>query len=163
VDLDDRRPDASGPTAAGLTQTGIRVGCRWTGRRSADQPNLHWEVARLLLDAVTPDPARDEWVHNWYLAAAGAMRSTRLYSAAGGLLGRARQLFRRTSSSRSTPAVCHEAMASPGVQAVVMPTNAPESVQQLLVVAQLASATSDFKAALDGRADWAEARMRYGA
>jgi tetratricopeptide (TPR) repeat protein len=129
-----------------------------------DNADRHWEMARALLEIVAPDPARDEWVHRWYRAAAARMRRDSLLASSEPLLGRARQLFPKDAIFPFYGGCLHETQASPAIQAVY---EAAASTQRGRTGPWLSGphwnqAVRLFTEALVLQPAWPEARLRLG-
>jgi tetratricopeptide (TPR) repeat protein len=129
-----------------------------------DSADRHWEMARALLEIVAPEPARDEWVHRWYLAAAARMRRDRLLASSEPLLGRARQLFPKDAAFPFYGGCLHETEASPAIQ-VAYETTAPSQngrTAPWLSGSHWNQAVRLFTEALALQPAWPEARLRLG-
>jgi tetratricopeptide (TPR) repeat protein len=130
----------------------------------ADHADRHWEMARALLESVTPEPGRDEWVYRWYRAAAARMRRDSLLASSAPLLERARQLFPKDAAFPFYGGCLHEIHASPAIQAVYEAT-APS--QRSRAAPSLSGphwnqAVRLFSEALELQPSWPEARLRLG-
>jgi tetratricopeptide (TPR) repeat protein len=130
----------------------------------ADNTDRHWEMARALLEIVTPEPALDEWVHRWYRAAAARMRRDSLLASSEPLLERARQLFPKDAAFPFYGGCLHETQASPAAQAVYEAA-APSSRSRnapWLAGPHWNRAARLFTEALELQPSWPEARVRLG-
>ena len=86
--------------------------------------DIHWMHGRLLLDAVRPDPGRDEFVRRWYVATATYFLESGDYANARPHLDQARLLFRSDPEVLFTRGCYQEAFASPTIQSVAVDTGA---------------------------------------
>jgi tetratricopeptide (TPR) repeat protein len=151
---------ASGATA----REGLSVRIADGRQEGYDDTTRHWEMARALLDAVAPDPARDEWVRLWYRAAAAHMRSHSLLGPAQPMLDRARQLFPTDAEILFHSGCLHEASASPAVQSALASIKVPQAALPIsrLPGTHWEAAVSFFRDALRIQPAWPEARVRLG-
>jgi hypothetical protein len=76
----------------------------------------HWDLARLLLDEVRPDPAGDVTVRQWYRAVATFFASKHLLAESRVHLARARQIFPADPEIVAASGRLHESYASPPIQ-----------------------------------------------
>ena len=109
---------ATEPTVPGTLPGGGPIQVSDGKARGPDEADRHWAAARALLEVVAPEPARDEWVHRWYRAAAARMRRDSLLASSEPLLARARQLFPKDAVFPFYDGCLHESYASPAIQAV---------------------------------------------
>lgn len=132
--------------------------------RGPDPTERHWAMARGLLDAVTPDPGRDQWVQLWYHAAAARMRRDSLLGSAEPLLDRARQLFPKEAEFLFYGGCLHEALASPSVQSVFTSVALPQELRTASFPPgpRWNQAARLFAGALAIQPAWTEARLRLG-
>jgi len=94
------------------------------GRQVGSEPRgYHWEFGRTLLDAVKPDPGRDDIVRLWYHAASAVM--TRQGNLAGlePHVEHARRLLPADAVEQFFSGVLHETFASPRIQSAIRGTN----------------------------------------
>jgi tetratricopeptide (TPR) repeat protein len=87
---------------------------------------VHWRMGRMLLDEVKPDPSRDEMVRMWYRATSAYLQAAHSFVYATPHLDRARQLFPGDADLLLYSGSMHESMATPLVQAAVMPARGDE-------------------------------------
>ncbi len=129
-----------------------------------DNADRHWEMARALLELVAPEPARDEWVHRWYRAAAVRMRRDRLLASSDPLLERARQLFPKDAAFPFYGGCLHETQASPAIQAAYETTAPSQGSRSApwLSGPHWNQAARLFTEALALQPAWPEARLRLG-
>jgi hypothetical protein len=131
-----------------------------------DDTDRHWATARAILESVTPNPARDEWVHRWYRAAAERMRRDNLLASSEPLLARARQLFPKDAAFPFYGGCLHETHASPAIQAVYASAALSSSQRSRVAPWQpgprLSQAADQFREALALQPAWPEARVRLG-
>lgn len=83
---------------------------------------IHWELARLLLDAVVPEPGKDEMVRSWYRATAASLHLRRTLAEAGPQLARALVLFPDDGRILFYSGALQETFAAASVQSVVQST-----------------------------------------
>jgi tetratricopeptide (TPR) repeat protein len=125
---------------------------------------VHWDIARMLLDAVTPDPSRDDLVRRWYRATAVFFMSRRLFSDAVPHLDRARRLFPADPAILVESGYLHEIFASPRIQDVIRRTTPPGGA--VFAVASTRSNLRDaetyFRRAVELDEAFIEARLRLG-
>ena len=132
--------------------------------RGTDEADRHWTMARTLLDIVAPDPSRDQWVYQWYRAAAARMRRDSLLASAEPLLDRAGRLFPKDAAFPFYGGCLHETYASPAIQAVFA-SRAPSQGGRPAPWQpgpHWNEAAKLFASALALKPSWAEARLRLG-
>lgn len=125
---------------------------------------LHWDFAREVLDAVTPDPARDSWVRLWYQATAALFALDHNFSEAAPHFKRARQLFPRDATILVNIGCFYEVLAAPRVQDTIRAATLPYGVT-IDVEAErpnLRQAADAFRQALASDNGFVEARLRLG-
>lgn len=160
---------SAGPSPAGLPRA-VRV--LDGARQGPDDSIRHWQMGIALFDSVTPEPARDETVHLWYLATAAYMRRHYLLVQALDVLNRARELFPDDADFQFYSGCLDESQAAPRIQAavasamsavVVRGSAAPITGRTVSASPALwERAATYFRAALKLRPEWPEARMRLG-
>jgi tetratricopeptide (TPR) repeat protein len=96
------------PRPAAQVADGRQVGVTYYG--------AHWDFARLLLDQVTPEPASDVTVRQWYRAVAALCASEHLLAESDVHLARARQLFPADPEIVAASGRLHETYASSRIQ-----------------------------------------------
>jgi tetratricopeptide (TPR) repeat protein len=155
---------AAGPSVAGTPPSGRTVLVSDGRIRGPDDRDRHWLMASWLLDAVTPEPGQDDWVHRWYRAAASRTRRDSELASAAPLLDRAKQLFPGDALFPFHVGCLHETLASPAVQAVVASEAPPRGASTTVFRpgTNWAQAASAFNAALALQPEWPEARLRLG-
>jgi len=89
-------------------EDGRRVGTTYYGS--------HWDFARLLLNEVTPYPAADVTVRQWYRAIAAVFASRQNMAESTAHLARARQLFPTDAEIAAANGRLHETYAAPRIQ-----------------------------------------------
>jgi len=127
----------------------------------AEGQNMHWELARMVLFRVAPDPRHDTFVRDWYRATLATGQATEYFDALH--LGHALRLFPDDPEMLLLAGAEHEAMATPLFQAFA------RSVQSRAVTAgisgvdgELSAAARYYGRALEQRSDFPEARVRLG-
>jgi tetratricopeptide (TPR) repeat protein len=123
---------------------------------------VHWDVARTLLDAVTPAPSSDGFVRDWYRATAAYFTGGLFFGEAKPHFDHAFKLFPADAELLFSHACMQVAMASPGVQQFVQATRLPGNVRFDVSSARthLRVAEQLFRRALEIQPRMAEARVR---
>jgi hypothetical protein len=123
---------------------------------------IHWDFARTLLDAVTPDPSRDVFVRDWYRATASYFTGELFFGEAKPHFEHAFKLFPTDADLLFSHGCMQVAMASPGVQQFVQSTTLPGNVRFDVnsARAHLREAEQRFRQALAIQPRMAEARVR---
>jgi tetratricopeptide (TPR) repeat protein len=85
----------------------------------SDQPNVHWEFSRSLLDLLQPDPMSDGFARLWYEATSDWLIEEGRWSEAMPHLERARQLFPADARLALYLGVAHELFAEPRIQRAI--------------------------------------------
>ena len=132
------------------------------------QQAIHWEVARMLLDAVKPlgeqrpAPERDDMVRQWYRATAAWMQFRESHDALH--LDHARELFPDDPDILFLSGSQHETYAGPAIQSAVRTVVAPTGFASdvLSEHGELRRAEAFFRRALAQRPDAAETQLRLG-
>jgi tetratricopeptide (TPR) repeat protein len=86
---------------------------------------FHWEFARLLLDAVAPEPGRDDMVRMWYRATVASLHNHRTFAETDPQLARAFALFPDDARIVFYSGALQETFAAASVQSVVQSTTFP--------------------------------------
>jgi hypothetical protein len=122
----------------------------------------HWEVARTLLDRVTPAPQQDDDVRRWYRATAAAMSSWYGFSELILHLERSDRLFPTDPALQFNQGCLYEALASPRVQDVVAALILPKGLKVLVdsAPANLRRADERFSRVVSASPAWVEPRVR---
>jgi hypothetical protein len=124
---------------------------------------VHWDVARFLLDASAPDPAKDPLVREWYHAIAAHMASRRMIAESGPHLARARQLFPADPQVQFASGALFEAIAAPRIQNFAQAGRSNGAVIDLPTErVSLRRAEAFFRRTLDLDGSFLEARLRLG-
>ncbi len=122
--------------------------------------NLHWDFARMLLDAVKPD----EFARVWYRATAAWLTYRHQLSEATPHLQRAREIFPADAGILFYNGGLYEMLAAPRIQGFIRTTALPDGV--FIDVASertnLRRAEGFFRRALALDPDLTEARVRLG-
>jgi tetratricopeptide (TPR) repeat protein len=121
---------------------------------------VHWEIARLLLDTVTP--ARDPMVRLWYRATGTWMQQHTAYDTVH--LDHARAMFPDDADVFFLSGWQHESYAGPAIQSVVRTAPLPSGVVFEIGSdrAELNNAETFFRRALALDPQMAEGRLRLG-
>jgi hypothetical protein len=125
--------------------------------------NLHWQIGRRLLDAMTPGPGTDAGARLWYRAvSAYLLRASRLAEAYAHLQ-RARRVFADDPSVLLDSAYLHQIFSPPAIQAAAAQLRAGgANVSVDSRRAELERAERFFRQALAVAPDDAGARLRFG-
>ncbi len=83
-----------------------------------ESQSSHWVAGRQLLDAITPSPEADAFVHLWYHAVAAAFLEKSNLSGARPHLTRALEVLPRDANMRYESGYWHQANAAPSIDAV---------------------------------------------
>jgi len=134
----------------------------------ASEVAIHWEFARMMLDAVEapgggkPDPSRDDVVRQWYRAVGAWMESRKHHQPDHH--DRALQIFPRDPDILFLDGCLHEVGSMPLLQnaarSAVLPPGMVMSIESDR--AELRKAESSLRRALEAKPDFAEARLRLG-
>jgi tetratricopeptide (TPR) repeat protein len=130
-------------------------------QRGAEEAPGQLELARALLDNVTPDPERDETVRLWYTAIAAHgqyhQRHTREED-------RAVRLFPQDADLLLLAGAFHESLASPRMQSLASSTRLPDGGSLGIgdARAELREAEKLLRRAVASRPSFDEARIRLG-
>src|SRR6185295_520563 len=132
------------------------------------QVAVHWELARMVLDAVKPGgtaapaPGHDEMVRQWYRATAAWMQHVEDHDTVH--LDRAREIFPADPDILSLSGSQRDTYAAPRIQSAVRSAVLPYGVT--LAVApergELRQAEAFYRRALENKPEHAEARLRLG-
>ncbi len=131
---------------------------------SLENPALHWQIGRMLLDFAAADPANDGFIRLWYRATSAYMAGKREHATAGPHLFRARTLFPDDADLFFQSGGLYEALAAPSVQTVIKTTTLPGGLTFDVATEQvnLERAEIYLRRALEIDPDFVEARMRFG-
>jgi tetratricopeptide (TPR) repeat protein len=77
---------------------------------------VHWEVGRLILDGLKPNPSREEFVRLWYRATSAFLQGWSEHVELRPHLSRGLQIFPRDAMLLMYGGTMHEALAEPRVQ-----------------------------------------------
>jgi len=132
------------------------------------QYGVQWAIAYSLLDQIAPpgqprpEPTRDSWVRDWFVATGRWMQFTSHYSMTH--MNQALRLFPDDADVRFLNACQHEIHAGPVLQSAVksidLPLGTPTDIESKKN--ELRGAEIDFRRALAIRPDWTEAHLRLG-
>jgi tetratricopeptide (TPR) repeat protein len=133
-------------------------------RRSGVQyETAHWQIGRLLLDALTPSPAGNASAQLWYRATSAFLLRDRFLGEAPDHLGRALQIFPDDPSLLLDNGYLHEKFSSAGIQAAAQEMRATGGNPAVSSRrAQLERAERSFRQVLRVEPRHAEARLRLG-
>jgi tetratricopeptide (TPR) repeat protein len=134
---------------------------RWLGIRYI---SMHWQLGRSLLDGVTPAPAANPGVHEWYVQTSSDLLQMRQIAAAVEHYARARQIFPSDPVILFASGVLHERFGSTAMQAA-----AESIVESNRTSAEVSSARGElvkaerfFRESLAHRPEHVETRVRRG-
>jgi len=132
--------------------------------QGVESAGAHWRLGRTLLDAVSPDPSRDEMVREWYRATGAHLQAAHAFVYATPHLSRARELFPGDARILLYSGALHESLATSRVQSVLDPSQrASGSGSGILSArAELQRAESLLRQAVRSEPALAEARVRLG-
>jgi tetratricopeptide (TPR) repeat protein len=125
---------------------------------------LHWEFGRILIDGVEPQPSEDRLARLWYLSAAAIMANRSLLADLNPHLEKARKLFPADPDILFASGCYYETIASPRVRPVIDSATLPPGVR-IMAPSRSESwrrAEEYFRRAVEGRPDFAAARVRHG-
>jgi tetratricopeptide (TPR) repeat protein len=133
---------------------------RWLGVRYI---SIHWGLARTLLDSVTPEPAADPGVHEWYLQMSEDLLRMRQFAAAIDHHARARQIFPSDPAILFASGRLHELFGSNGMQAAAESISDSNRTAAAVSNArgELVRAERYFRDALAQRPDLVAARVHH--
>ena len=149
---------ASGAGAGDTTQWQVRFR---DGRQSAAEgaPG-HWELARSLLENVTPSPEQDDTVRLWYIATSA---QGQLYERQTRQEDQAVEMFPADPHVLFLAACLHETFASPTLQSLARSVHVSGSRTGIESArSELKSAEKLFRRALEAEPGFVEARVRLG-
>lgn len=126
---------------------------------------VHWDMGRKALDAVLPDPAREDRVRLWYQTTAAILQYWDEFAELEPHLARARQLFPRDAALLVVAGTMHEYYAESVFQNFMadLPGGGGQARRSLGVGStsdELTQAESLFRRALETDPDRSEARIR---
>ena len=142
-------------TPEGIQGTGLFA----DGRVVFQPRRIHWEVARMLIDALSGLPSQDQAAREWYVATTAHMQSRRLLGYAGQNLKYALEKFPNDEKILFYAGVLHETWASPLNQVLISPkvkTNFGSRESELKLAREF------FRKAIKANPNFAEARLRLG-
>ena len=119
---------------------------------------IHWTHGRLLLDAVRPDPGKDQIVRLWYLATISYLLEIGEFANADPQIARARLLFPDDPDLLFEHGYYHEGFASPLIQTAAAESGADTRGAKT----HLDEAEDLYRRALKGNAKFVEARVHRG-
>jgi len=126
--------------------------------------SIHWDTSRGLLAHITPDPARDPHVRQWYLAVAAYLHSVYSLGELQPHLTAGLKLFPDDGRMLFLMGALHETLASPRVQAtlttLVLPRGRSHAIESAR--AHLRHAERYFARALAADPGLNEVRLRLG-
>jgi tetratricopeptide (TPR) repeat protein len=124
----------------------------------------HWDIARLLLDEITPDPSRDTTARLWYRAIAAFFERRALLAESVPHLERGRRIYATDPFIFAASGLVHETFAAPEIQTFVQ-----TAAQAGLPPTSVGSARSNlrraedfFRRAVELDGSYAEARVHLG-
>jgi hypothetical protein len=130
------------------------------GRTVGREGGTHWELARLLLDSVYPQPSSDEMVRQWYVATTAYVQNLHQWGQAQTNLRRALAVFPLDATILFLNGVLHETFAAPESQNALPPPGfrfdfGPERLE-------LRQARQFFQQAVKANPGFPEAHLRLG-
>jgi tetratricopeptide (TPR) repeat protein len=150
----DRTPTGTGDT------THWQVRFRDGRQVAAEGAPGHWELARSLLENVTPSPERDDTVRLWYIATSA---QGQLYERQTRQEDQAVEMFPADPHVLFLAACLHETFASPMLQSLVRSVHVSGSRTGIEPTkSELKSAEKLFRRALQAEPGFVEARVRLG-
>jgi tetratricopeptide (TPR) repeat protein len=154
-------PDWPAPDPANVASRGV-VKVRDGQAVGLDDAPVHWALGCLALDMVTPEPAADKFVQQWYRATSSYQLSRRSYGYAAPLLAHARVVLPRDPHIQFYSGVLQEDVAAPPVQVAVqsLEGSAGYRFNVLPVPRQLQQADVYLRRALELDGSLHEARVR---
>jgi len=159
------QPNSSAPTVRKLGQSvdeRVIVRAPDADFRGIEYGEVHWDVARTLLDRVRPDPAADAIVRQWYRATMSFFGREGSYAEAKPHFTHARQLFPNDPYLLFGYGCMQAELATPGVQEFAAATFLPRGMKMdiELAGAQLRFAAGFFERALNADPTLVEVRVR---
>jgi tetratricopeptide (TPR) repeat protein len=119
---------------------------------------IHWTHGRLLLDAVRPDPGRDQIARLWYLATISYLLETGDFANANPQIERGRLLFPSDPAILFQHGYYHEGFASPLIQTAALESGADMRGASV----HLDEAEDLYRRAIKGNPEFVEARVHRG-
>jgi tetratricopeptide (TPR) repeat protein len=119
---------------------------------------IHWTHGRLLLDAVRPDPGRDQIARLWYLATISYLLETGDFANANPQIERGRLLFPSDPAILFQHGYYHEGFASPLIQTAALESGADMRGASV----HLDEAEDLYRRAVKGNPEFVEARVHRG-
>ena len=136
------------------------IGVFIDGRVVIRPRNLHWELARRLINSINPSPAKDPMVRQWYVATTASMQSRRHLAYAGENIESALKIFPYDYKLLFYAGVMHETWASPSNQNIQLPPT--RTVNYGSKEKELNRARELFQKVIDANPNFAEAHLRLG-
>jgi tetratricopeptide (TPR) repeat protein len=158
-------PNSTAPAVRKLGQTAqerVVVRALDADFRGLEYGEIHWDVARTLLDRVRPAPSGDDTVRQWYRATLAYLASEGFFAESKPHVARALELFPDDPKLLFAHGCMQVEMASPGVQDFVAATVLPRGVRMDVESAggHLSNAARLFERALVVDPALDEARVR---
>jgi tetratricopeptide (TPR) repeat protein len=124
----------------------------------------HWELARALLDVLSPDSPRTAEKRRWYVASAAFMQSRGHQAALMPHMAHANLLYPEDAELHFYRGCMHETLASPSIQRAIQSITGVARTQVAVRDARthFEQARAQFRAALDADPNLVEARVRLG-
>jgi tetratricopeptide (TPR) repeat protein len=129
------------------------------GRGTPQGGGEHWEIARSLLDSITPNPSSDDMVRQWYIATSAYMFARRRWGNAETNLNRALEIFPTNARILFYAGVVHENYAMPESQTIHMQWMRARLGSK---EAELKKAREFFKTSIEHDRGFAEAHLHLG-
>lgn len=144
----------TGSIARGSTQLLVE-----DGRGTPQGGGEHWEIARLLLDGIDPDPSGDSMVRQWYTATGAFMLARRKWGFAETHFNRALEIFPTDSKILFYAGTVHENYASPEGQGIHVQWKRARLGSK---ESELKKARELLKRSIEGVPGFAEAHLHLG-
>lgn len=132
------------------------------GRAGGVVATVHWEIARRLLDAVTPAPSADPFVRSWYRATTALLQHDYDLAYARPQLEHGLAILPNDAALLFGSGCLHEAHASPLVQSMVRSAGTTVSLNVGSPTSHLRLAERYFREALAVDPAMTQARLRLG-
>jgi hypothetical protein len=130
------------------------------GRTVGREGGTHWELARMLLDSVSPHPSSDKMVRQWYVATTAYMQSLHQWGQAQTNLRHALAVFPSDADLLLLNGVLHEVFAAPESQNALPPPGLQFDIGS--EKSELRQAQQFLQQALKAGPRYSEVLLRFG-